>query len=77
MEKKIFQKITLELDRLANLYNKTHDKKYKTAWYKLLEKIKFMWYLSHMDKFFYTVFGAIDNIIAWIENKFKSKKKKK
>ena len=42
MEKKIFQKITLELDRLANLYNKTHDKKYKLAWYKLLEKIKFM-----------------------------------
>jgi hypothetical protein len=29
-----------------------------------------------MDKFFYTVFGAIDNIIAWIESKFKKKKKK-
>jgi len=29
-----------------------------------------------MDKFFYTVFGAIDNIISWIESKFKKKKKK-
>ncbi len=42
MEKKIFQKITLELNRLANLYNKTHDKKYKTAWYKLLKQLKFL-----------------------------------
>ena len=42
MEKKIFQKITLELDRLANLYNKTQDKKYKIAWYKLLKQLKFL-----------------------------------
>ena len=42
MARETFQKITLELNRLANLYNKTHDKKYKLAWYKLLEKIKFM-----------------------------------
>ena len=30
-----------------------------------------------MDKFFYKVFGAIDNCIAWINSKFESKKKKK
>ena len=42
MEKKIFQKITLELNRLANLYNKTQDKKYKIAWYKLLDKLKYL-----------------------------------
>jgi len=39
MEKKILQKITVELDRLANLYNKTQDQKYKLAWYKLLRKL--------------------------------------
>ena len=42
MEKKIFQKITLELNRLANLYNKTQDVKYKLAWYKLLDKLKYL-----------------------------------
>ena len=42
MARETFQKITLELNRLANLFNKTNDKKYKIAWYKLLEKIKFM-----------------------------------
>ena len=30
-----------------------------------------------MDKFFYTVLGAIDNCIAWINSKFESKKKRK
>ena len=30
-----------------------------------------------MDKFFYTVLGALDNCIAWINSKFESKKKKK
>ena len=30
-----------------------------------------------MDKFFYTVFGAIDNCIAWINSKFQKKKKPK
>ena len=39
MEKEILQKITVELDRLANLYNKTQDQKYKLAWYKLLRKL--------------------------------------
>jgi len=51
MARTTFQEITLELNRLANLFNKTHDKKYKLAWYKLLEKIKFMWYLTHMAKY--------------------------
>ena len=32
-------KITEELDNLANLYNKTYNKKYKLAWYKLLRKL--------------------------------------
>ena len=32
-------KITKELDKLANLYNKTNNKKYKLAWYKLLRKL--------------------------------------
>jgi hypothetical protein len=32
-------KITEELDKLANLYNKTQDEKYKLAWYKLLRKL--------------------------------------
>ena len=40
METKTLQKITEELNRLANLYNKTHDKKYKDEWYKLLDKLK-------------------------------------
>ena len=39
MAKEILQKITKELDRLANLYNKTNDKKYKDQWYKLLKKL--------------------------------------
>lgn len=39
METEILQKITKELDRLANLYNKTNDKKYKDQWYKLLDKL--------------------------------------
>ena len=39
MEKKILQKITEELDTIANLYNKTQDFKYKIAWYKLLDKL--------------------------------------
>jgi len=42
MEKKILQKITVELDRLANLYNKTQEDKYKIAWYKLLDKLKYL-----------------------------------
>ena len=42
MEKETFQKITEELDNLANLYNKTQNKKYKLAWYKLLDKLKLM-----------------------------------
>jgi len=40
MEKETLQKITEELDTLANLYNKTQDVKYKLAWYKLLDKLK-------------------------------------
>jgi hypothetical protein len=39
MEKETIQKITEELDNLANLYNKTQDQKYKLAWYKLLRKL--------------------------------------
>ncbi len=39
MARETFQKITLELNRLANLFNKTHDKKYKDQWYKLLKKL--------------------------------------
>ena len=42
METTIFQKITDELDTLANLYNKTQDVKYKVAWYKLLDKLKYL-----------------------------------
>jgi hypothetical protein len=42
MEKEILQKITEELDRLANLYKKTQDVKYKVAWYKLLDKLKYL-----------------------------------
>ena len=42
MEKEKIQKITEELDNLANLYNKTQDEKYKIAWYKLLDKLKLM-----------------------------------
>ena len=38
MEKETLQKITKELDTLANLYNKTQDQKYKIEWYKLLKK---------------------------------------
>lgn len=40
MASAILQKITKELDRLAILYNKTQDKKYKEEWYKLLDKLK-------------------------------------
>ena len=42
MAKTILQKITVELDRLANLYNKTQEDKYKIAWYKLLDKLKYL-----------------------------------
>ena len=42
MEKTTLQKITVELDRLANLYNKTQEDKYKIAWYKLLDKLKYL-----------------------------------
>ena len=42
MEKETLQKITEELDTLANLYNKTKDVKYKLAWYKLLDKLKYL-----------------------------------
>jgi len=42
MEKEILQKITEELDILANLYNKTQKDKYKIAWYKLLDKLKYL-----------------------------------
>ena len=38
LEKTFFQKITEELDIIANLYNKTKDQKYKIEWYKLLKK---------------------------------------
>jgi hypothetical protein len=38
MEKETLQKISEELDILANLYNKTQDQKYKIEWYKLLKK---------------------------------------
>ena len=36
MEKKVLQKITEELDKLANLYNKTRDKQYKVKWNKII-----------------------------------------
>ena len=39
METQTIQKITKELDKLAILYNKTQDKKYKEEWYKILKKI--------------------------------------
>ena len=42
MAKTILQKITKELDTIANLYNKTQDIKYKLAWYKLLDKLKYL-----------------------------------
>lgn len=42
MAKTILQKITKELDTIANLYNKTQDVKYKIAWYKLLDKLKYL-----------------------------------
>lgn len=42
MAKTILQKITKELDTIANLYNKTQDFKYKLAWYKLLDKLKYL-----------------------------------
>ncbi len=42
MAKTILQKITEELDTIANLYNKTKDKKYKLSWYKLLDKLKYL-----------------------------------
>jgi hypothetical protein len=32
-------KLTDELDKLANLYNKTKEKKYKEQWYELVKKI--------------------------------------
>ena len=51
VEKEILQKITEELNELANLYNKTQDKKYKDQWYKLLEKLKHLWYLCLMAKY--------------------------
>lgn len=42
MAKTTLQKITEELDRLANLYNKTQEDKYKIAWYKLLDKLNYL-----------------------------------
>ena len=36
VEKEVLQKITEELDKLANLYNKTRDKQYKIKWNKLI-----------------------------------------
>ena len=42
MATEILQKITEELNELANLYNKTQDKKYKDQWYKLLDKLKYL-----------------------------------
>jgi hypothetical protein len=42
MAKTTLQKITVELDRLANLYNKNKEDKYKIAWYKLLDKLKYL-----------------------------------
>jgi len=42
MATKILQKITEELNKLAILYNKTQDKKYKNQWYKLLDKLKYL-----------------------------------
>ncbi len=35
MEKKILQ----EIDKLANLYNKTKDDKYKILWYKKIKEL--------------------------------------
>jgi len=35
----IRDKDTSRLDQLANLYNKTKDKKYYTEWFELVEKI--------------------------------------
>ena len=32
-------KLTDKLDELANLYNKTKEKKYKEQWYELVKKI--------------------------------------
>lgn len=32
-------KIIEQLDKLANLYNETKDKKYRLAWYKLLKQL--------------------------------------
>ena len=42
MEKATLQKITKDLDDLANLYNKTKNVKYKLAWYKLLDKLNYL-----------------------------------
>ena len=36
VEKEVLQKITEELDKLANLYNKTRDKQYKIKWNKII-----------------------------------------
>lgn len=36
MEKETLQKITEELDKLANLYNQTRDEKYKIKWNNLI-----------------------------------------
>jgi len=36
MAKETLQKITEELDNLANLYNKTKDEQYKIKWNKLI-----------------------------------------
>ena len=36
VEKKVLSKITEELDKLANLYNKTKNDKYKLEWNKII-----------------------------------------
>jgi len=33
--------------------------------------------IKMIDKFFYNFFGALDKAASWIDNMFKSKKKKK
>ena len=51
MASPIFQKITEQLNKLAILYNKTLDKKYKDEWYKLLKKLPKLWYEPYMAKY--------------------------
>ena len=36
-----------------------------------------MMVIGMIDKFIYNFFGALDKAVSWIDNMFKSKKKKK